>query len=156
MHKLINPKTKLYQTVKGLMLSDEFPWYYSKHVSMPDSDDGTYFQHQLYIAFKQSNYFSMVSPIMDKLDAKGLHRCKANLYPRTPEIYHHGKHVDYDFKHKGFIYYVNTNNGLTILDDGTEIKSVENRGLFLDSTLEHSSTTCTDQPVRININFNYF
>jgi LmbE family N-acetylglucosaminyl deacetylase len=39
---------------------------------------------------------------------------------------------------------------------GAEIKSIENRVLLFDPSTEHHSTTCTDQKVRININFNYF
>ena len=81
---------------------------------------------------------------------------KANLYPSLNKIIEHGSHVDQNFKHNGFIYYLNTNNGYTKLSDGTKIESIENRGLFFDSSLPHQSTNCTDQNIRINLNFNYF
>ena len=77
------------------------------------------------------------------------------MYPRTNEIEHHGKHTDYKFKHRGALFYINTNDGLTILDDGTEVESVENRLILFDSSKPHNSTTCTNTTCRITINFNY-
>ena len=65
-------------------------------------------------------------------------------------------HFDLSFPHKGAIFYVNTNDGFTVLEDGTEIKSIENRVLLFDPSTKHHSTTCTDKKVRITINFNYF
>ena len=76
--------------------------------------------------------------------------------PSTPKIVYHDPHVDIPWQHKGAIFYVNTNNGVTVLEDGTEIESIENRLLLFDSSKEHSSTSCTDAKVRVNINFNYF
>ena len=78
------------------------------------------------------------------------------MYPSTSKRYHHPDHIDYSYSHKGAIFYVNTNDGITVLEDGTEIKSIENRVLLFDPSTKHHSTTCTDQKVRININFNYF
>jgi len=54
------------------------------------------------------------------------------------------------------LFYLNTNDGLTVLEDGTEIKSIENRILLHDASKPHHSTTCTDADRRVNINFNYF
>ena len=59
------------------------------------------------------------------------------------------------FPHKGFLFYVNTNNGFTILEDGTKVESIANRALFFDSSKSHKSTTCTDEDIRVNININY-
>ena len=41
-------------------------------------------------------------------------------------------------------------------EDGTKIESVANRVLLFDSSRPHSSTRCTDQKVRVNINLNYY
>ena len=91
----------------------------------------------------------------DILNPNVLLRAKANLYPSSPKLHEHGKHVDFTFKHKGFLFYINTNNGFTRLSDGTRIESIENRALFFNSSLKHNSTNCTDQQVRINMNINY-
>ena len=53
------------------------------------------------------------------------------------------------------IFFVNSNDGFTILDDDTMIESVENRILFFDSSKLHNSTNCTNEKVRVNINFNF-
>jgi hypothetical protein len=53
------------------------------------------------------------------------------------------------------VYYINTNNGWTEFKKGGKVKSVENRMLIFDSSLEHMGVTCTDQKSRVVINFNY-
>ena len=64
--------------------------------------------------------------------------------------------TELDYDHKAMIYYLNTNNGYTILKDGVKIKSIQNRALFFNPQEEHQSTTCTDLKCRMNININYF
>lgn len=54
------------------------------------------------------------------------------------------------------IFYLNTNDGFTILNGETKINSVENRILLFDPSELHSSTTCTNDKCRVNVNFNYF
>ena len=56
-----------------------------------------------------SNYYFIIEPILDILKPKSLIRVKGNLYTRTEKREVHPSHVDYDFKHKGAIFYVNTN-----------------------------------------------
>ena len=88
---------------------------------------------------------------------KSLIRIKANAYPKNGnKIIKHRPHIDNSFEHKGAIFYLNTNNGKTILKDGTEIDSIANRMLLFDSSKSHSSTNCTDAKMRFNININYF
>jgi hypothetical protein len=154
---------KEFKIIKDLFFSDILPWFYQANgVSRPQklSKDGSYFTH-LFFSFEKdkigiSNYYQYIAPIVSRLDIGSMTRVKGNLYQRTNTIYEHDKHQDYNFKHKGFIYYVNTNNGFTKLLDGTKIESIENRGLFFDPSMSHNSSTCTDADSRININFNYF
>ena len=82
-------------------------------------------------------------------------RSKCNLYTKTEKLFEHKLHTDMPFPHKGFLFYVNTNNGFTILEDGTKVESIANRALFFDSSKSHKSTTCTDEDIRVNININY-
>ena len=77
-------------------------------------------------------------------------------YPRTEKLEIHKPHFDYTYKHKGAIFYVNTNDGKTILDKNKQIDSVENRLLLFEPHFLHKSTSTTNAKVRININFNYF
>ena len=50
---------------------------------------------------------------------------------------------------------MNSNNGYTSINKD-KIESIENRILLFDPSVEHNSVTCTDEKVRLNINFNYF
>ena len=68
---------------------------------------------------------------------------------------HHDNHIDMAFPHKGGIFYITSNNGFTVLEDGTEIASVSNRLLLFNPSEPHHSTSCTDVKRRVNINFNY-
>jgi hypothetical protein len=148
---------KDFLNIKNTMLSKTFTWYYSNCVSHTDDLDNFYFIHYFYNNYNvNSDKINLISCIIDKLKPRAIIRIKGNLYIKTKKILEHKKHVDFPFKHKSFIFYVNNNNGYTRLKDGTKIESVENRGLFFEADLEHNSTTCTDEKVRININFNYF
>ena len=123
-----------------------------------DSND-FYMTHMLFnIEFDQchSTFYKDYKIILDKLKAKSLMRMKINLYPRTENIEVHEQHYDYDYEHKGCLFSFNTCNGGTILEDGTKIDSVANRALLFDPSKLHSSTSCTDDKVRLNMNINYF
>ena len=54
------------------------------------------------------------------------------------------------------ILYLNTNNGKTFFKDEKEIESIENRMVIFPTSMMHSGSTHTDQPVRVVINFNWF
>jgi len=105
---------------------------------------------------KNNIQFDTVLPIIEKLKCKALVKIQANSYPRSNTLVKHGLHIDFPFHHKSCVYYVNTNNGYTILKDGTKIESIRNRALFFDGVEEHCSTTCTDKKIRVTLNFNHF
>ena len=149
-----------FEVIKNMMMGKEFPWYYAPNVAGPNEDkyiNSMYFTHQFCNdALVSSHLFDVLKPLIDKIGVKALVRVKGNLYTNVGSLLENDRHVDYDFPHKGAIFYINTNNGPTTLEDGTKIDSVENRILFFDPTKEHYSTHCTDQKVRVNININYF
>ena len=142
---------------KAIHNNSSFPWYCIDGVSKKGIDDGIYFIHMFYdTSFQHSNYIDLINPIISKINPKAIIRIKGNLYSKTETLQKHGWHEDFDFEHKGCIFYLNTNDGKTILEDGTEIDSVENRMLFFEPHIKHRSTNCTDENSRVNINFNYF
>ena len=59
------------------------------------------------------------------------------------------------WNHKTAIFYINSNNGFTVLENDTKIESIENRLLLFNGSKKHHSTSCTNSGARININFNY-
>ena len=116
-----------------------------------------YLAHLVYDHIPLSPLFNpIMSYCNELLDIKSLIRIKINLYPNTEIVKEHGMHTDYDFSHKAAILYINTCDGYTKLEDGTKIESVANRMLLFDGSKLHTPSTCTDQSVRMNINFNYF
>ena len=149
-----------FKVISSILTDQNFPWYYSDYVAHEESRNNYeyYFEHNFYNFWRpSSNYFELLLPILEKLNVKALIRAKANLYPNSGNtLLKNAFHKDQDFTHKGAVFYVNTNDGYTGLEDGTKIKSVENRILLFNSSELHHSTHCTDQKVRININLNYF
>ena len=84
-----------------------------------------------------------------------MHRVKSNLNPRTHKHIKRNFHTDTRYKHKTSILYINTNNGWTEFEDGSKVNSVANRMVIFDSLIRHTGVTCTDEKVRVLINFNY-
>ena len=52
------------------------------------------------------------------------------------------------------ILYLNTNDGYTEFEDGTKIESIENRWVSFPEDTKHRGTSCTNERVRVVINFN--
>lgn len=143
--------------IKQQMLYGSLPWYYSSNVSGISDDNDYYFSSVIFdhMTGQRNNFLDLLLPIISKIQPTILIRIKANLYPRTEVPVHHLPHRDYNFTHQGAIFYINENNGPTVLEDKTEIHSKENRILFFDPHQLHNSVSCTDQNIRVNINLNY-
>ena len=161
-----------FKNIKSIIMGKNLPWNYNESTNPKTAmrKDDIYFTHTFYMGLadkpsydddgkiippEKSSYYEVIEPIIEKLPHQILMRIKSNLYARTESIRHHPTHVYTAFPHRGAIFYLNTNNGLTILDDKTEISSVANRMLFFDPSKPHHSTTCTDEKYRANININY-
>lgn len=151
---------KLFKELKNKIMGDMVPWFFQHQINtMHNKEDlSCYFTHLVFFdQIPLSQIFPEIHQIFKKkLDAKAFIRIKLNCYPRTQKIETHEPHIDEDFEHKGAIFYINTNDGYTILDNKVKIESIENRILLFDSHKPHSSTSCTNQKARFNINFNYF
>lgn len=104
-----------------------------------------------------SDFYSMVEPLLGKMNVRSLIRMKANLVTIGNEIEEHGFHTDVEFADaKTAVYYVNSNNGYTRFKDGTVVESVANRLVAFPASMEHTGTNCTDSKTRVVININYF
>ena len=152
----------VFRFISDQLMGDHFPWNYMAGVvgyadTQSDEDgDYYYFTHGFYRDNKfWTNYEQVFQPIIDAIDPVALIRVKANLYPNVGVYHQHGWHSDLEVTHKAALFYINTNNGHTVLEDGTKIESVANRLLTFDGSKKHASTTCTDQNVRVNININH-
>ena len=121
-----------------------------------ESENGILKKHRL----EKSKYFDIIEPILDKIDYSKIIRIKANLNTGMLKPEASGYHIDIgDGKNvrPGYtgIFYVNTCNGYTLFQDGTEVKSVENRMLIFDNQLRHTGVPCSDNRYRIVINLNW-
>ena len=123
-----------------------------------------------HIIYEENCPKSPLYPVIDKLFADKLNilcwvRIKLNIVFSRESIIEHGFHTDVSSKVpdmvvdkdniKTSIYYFNTNNGYTLFKDGKKIDSVQNRLITFPSSMEHTGTTCTDQPFRLVLNMNY-
>ena len=141
---------------KNSMESNNMPWFFYPHVGDSNDNSDLYFTHTFYDnGVINSNYFNMLLPILNNLEVKNLLRARANLYVPKKNLIEHTKHVDYEFEHKTIIFYVNTNDGFTRLEDNTIINSVENTAVLFNGSKIHNSTNCTNAPCRITVSINY-
>lgn len=141
--------------------NSSFPWYYQNSVSYKGYHETHYqFVHSFYKHPSwKSNFGDFLLPCLDQLGVQALLRIKANLLVKTESHIEHGFHIDHSnckTPYKTAILYLNTNNGYTLFEDGTKVKSEANRMLVFDGSMMHTGATCTDKKVRIVINFNFF
>jgi len=146
-----------YLLLLRFMDSQRFSWFFFNGKIKPTNKLFDYqFVHIFYINDHiNSEHFNILKPLLDKLKPKSLIRIKANLNPISNELIKFDKHYDQDFKSKAAIYYLNNNNGYTMIGDN-KIESVANRMVFFDSDEEHYGTNSTNCNNRMLINFNYF
>jgi len=148
-----------FNEIKDTMLGHYFPWHYN---SMKTNDLSSLYNFQFTHLFydnhrPNSNYFDLLTPLIDKINPASILRIKANLTPITDTIIDYDLHLDYsDIQCKTAIFYINNNNGYTMFADGNKILSTENRFVSFDSGLLHTGSSCTDEKVRCVININYF
>ena len=164
-----------FKEIQDSFLGKEIPWHYSDTVVYGNKsikEDGNFqFVHMFYTQHAPfSPYLEKLNPILEKIRPTAIYRIKANLITKTVEPVKHDFHVDisnYDNPEKEIIYpeklkiwttsifYLNTNDGFTELEDGTIINSVENRFVSFPANIKHRGTSCTDKNIRMVINFNY-
>jgi hypothetical protein len=150
-----------FKKIKNKMLSASFPWYYTEGIIGEDhSLDMFQFVHIFWDherGGKNSDHLIELKPIIDKINPRELYRIKSNMTVRGEKIIENGYHTDYDKSSKFItaVYYINTNDGYTVFEDGTKVNSLENRFVMFDSDISHSGSNCTNANIRCLINFNY-
>jgi hypothetical protein len=141
-------------------LISKTPWFFRDCLSNINDNEHFYFIHILLDAqtkIKSFFYDDILNNILNKSKIDNLIRIQANLFVKQSKHYKSEKHEDEpDLKnYKTAIFYVNTNNGYTILHTNkgdVKIKSIKNRLLIFDGKIQHRAVTQTDEKLRININ----
>ena len=162
----------VFEDMQNIFMRGDLPWWYRDFtVDYPEEGDYDFqFVHMLYLPenFYQTSdelFDKICKPVIEKISPMSIYRIKANLTTRAPENMGSDFHIDIDNlknnpeKLKQWttaIFYINTNNGYTEFEDGTRVESVANRIVNFPANLKHRGTRCTDQKIRIVINFNYF
>ena len=151
-----------FQALKNTMLSENFCWAYNDVIEYANDEDKFQFTHCFYREDKgqTSKHYGVFAPLFQKIKPKEIFKIKANLLTRTPEIVPNRFHTDIQgnwgvIPYTTAILYINTNNGYTEFEDGTKIESVENRWIAFPEDTPHRGTSCTDEKIRVVINFNY-
>ncbi len=149
-----------FQSIERTLMGDWFPWYYNPYVVHKGEKYGkSQFTHVFFSCDppwngKKSESFDLLMPCIQKLKCIGLHRIKANLTQRT--VFHRKPKYHIDVKNMlTAIFYINTCNGYTRFKKGPNVKSVANRMVIFDSNLQHSGVTCTNDRIRVVVNFNF-
>tara|TARA_R100000306_G_C4279248_1_gene94219 strand:- start:104 stop:577 length:474 start_codon:yes stop_codon:yes gene_type:complete len=145
-----------FKHIQKIMMGDEFPWYYNKAIAaFTDEKHFYYFTHNFFKNEVKSGLFGLWENFLKKLNYKALIKIKGGLYPSHTKVRPNNFHTDFPFKHKGCIFYINNNNGPTVIGKKS-ILPKENRAVLFDPSIPHHSSSCNDQQVRITITFNYF
>ena len=135
-------KTKYRTPDKGFYLSETITLLENKTLS----------SLKKFIIKKAEEYVRDILEIKDKIS-----RLKVNSVIKQPEHMLHGWHKDQpDEDIKIAIYYLNTTNGYTLLEDGTKVSSVANRLVMFNNTIVHTCVSQTDVHRRVVININYY
>tara|TARA_R100000995_G_scaffold80134_1_gene51692 strand:+ start:2460 stop:3002 length:543 start_codon:yes stop_codon:yes gene_type:complete len=160
-HKVIDnflDKNNL-EKLEDQVMSAYMPWYFNDHVNIKGDDHFQFVYGFVHPGGEPNcNEFMMnlLEPFAVKLKVKNFHRVKANLSTKTNKLIEHGMHTDRrNMKGKTGIFYLNTCNGYTRLENGVKIKSKKNRFVEFDCNTRHTGSSCTDQKRRVVINFNY-
>jgi hypothetical protein len=147
---------KTHKDIQNILMSTDFPWYFQKSMTGKDT---SFFSH---LIFKEhlvmSPFYKLMSPFLIKMECKALSEIRLNLTINKYVQESSDWHVDRFYKCFTSIFYVNTNNGYTLIDENKKIKieSKENRMLIFDSQIKHKAILQTDIERRISINFNFF
>tara|TARA_R100000353_G_C6393745_1_gene165557 strand:+ start:36 stop:515 length:480 start_codon:yes stop_codon:yes gene_type:complete len=146
---------KICKQIKDNMLGANFPWFYRKNQTGKDS---SFLNHVFFTNNKlNSNLYSLIEPLVKKLNPDKLINIRANLCLKRPMKSHW--HSDFDnlkltSKSKTAIYYVNTNNGYTVFKN-KKVKSEANKMIIFNGNTQHKVKYQTDRDTRIVINFLY-
>jgi len=158
-----------FEKLQDVLLGSHIPWFQNEYIvnhallnNAEKSDLPSYYDYQFTHSFYRnysmcSEFFQVLDPILIKLNPSAILKIKANLIPRADKIVEHQLHTDIlNFKGKTAVFYLNSNDGYTLFQNGERVHSVANRMVIFDSNIMHTGTTCTNAKNRCVINFNFY
>ena len=154
---------EVFLEIKKFIMSPRCQWRYVNYIAHKDGrDNDGYFVHSFKDChpqtfedrYPESPHFPLIAKILDKIQYQNILRIRSSLYPRRDVQKPDPFHIDYNFPHRVCIFYVNTNNGYTMFENGEKIPSVENQLATFDGSEKHCSVVQTDTPARYIVNIN--
>ncbi len=152
--------------IRGTILGDRFPWFFCNYVTKEDVlEDPKHRQFQFYCNLYANN-IGVTDEIPGQIinifehhlpDFSSFLRVKANLTPKSDTIKINEFHTDFpNVRHYNTaVFYVNTNNGYTLFEDGTKVNSEGNKIVIFDGNEPHTGSSCTNENCRVVINLNW-
>lgn len=153
-----------YQALLSVVTSPQFPWFYNPS-TVNDADrvgqeamHDFQFVHSVYFQSRpNSPFYEAFLPMLEAIAPTALIRIKLNCTTWLPDQTVGAWHKDYDAEGvTTSVYYFNTNNGGTVLEDGTCIDSVRNRLATFPANTLHAAKSSSDVKQRLVANFLYF
>jgi len=158
-------KPKFFIPMCKFISSTFFPWYLNNVINNNDPNEKHFQFVHTFIAHDDFNNavintpeknLDIIRPVLSALKVNEVLRCKLNLTTRTSEPVTHGLHVDgIEGATHTAVFYLNTNNGGTVFENGKKYTSIANQAIIFNPSLKHSGITCTDEKVRLVLNINY-
>ena len=155
--------TDTFSTLSNELLMPSFPWYQSTIDA--EEHEGNKLRNMQFVHYFYENNVAMdgcniLFPVVQKINPLAVLRIKANITLQHDTQLKHDFHVDITNTTNPSvmvsILYMNTNNGLTELEDGTKVQSVANRLVKFPSNTKHRGVSQTDTRIRCVINLNFF
>jgi len=162
----------LFNDIQKLVMGERIQWVFSPNATSLDSPDEFYFVHRVFTPYAPdlkhaaleqpehvSPFFHDIKPILYFLDDRlkfmvdRLIRINCTLCTNQGVAKSQDMHTDFPFPHYTGIFYVNTNNGPTIVED-YRVDSVANRFVLFDGLKPHCASLQDDTQGRFNIVFN--
>ena len=144
---------------------DSVPWYWIDGI-VEMGDGLVQFVNMCYAKDTIINpvMYNILMPIFNNIKPMALHRIKANLTlsKQLQDVdLQKMLHVDSPYCHdcgnmNTGIYYVNSNDGGTLFEDGTKVESVANRFVVFPCNMKHAGVPASNVNRRVVINFNWF
>lgn len=146
-----------------LITDNEFDWYLSEKVTvdidspisgLENSTGHKQFTHTFCNHLTKSRFMDRLSYLFNAIGAKKIYRAKVNLAINSGRHEVGGWHYDSESIENARIavLYLNTNNGYTILGDGSKVGSEENKLVVFSNDILHTGVSQTDTNERYLIN----
>ena len=151
------PKSN-FKLIKSAISDPEFPWLYKEMKGDAQSTVKNYaeFEHLIYTQnVPVSPFFETFSILVDKLECRSLLNMSCLMYMRENELFTVSSNPNYAFPNTKAIFYLNNNDGYTLLEEDIKIENIENRLIIFDGSKPYIESNCTNTMRRLSISFNY-